>query len=822
MPDDEKKNLRLEIAHVLFMDIVGYSKLLVDEQREALHELNQIVLNTEAVREAEAAGGLIRLPTGDGMALGFTHSMEAPVECALQISQALRALPSLPLRMGIHSGPVQHVVDVNGRGNIAGAGINIAQRVMDCGDAGHILISKRVADDLAGSRRWAPLLHNLGDCEVKHGLVVSMVNLYAEVIGNPAVPAKLAGARARGRKPVPGAAARHGLAGRWRTGAVVLALVGVMGGAVWWWLGHRGQNTRAAASAAGVQAGSGPVEASAGVPVPEKSIAVLPFENLSADKENAYFTDGVQDEILTDLAKVADLKVISRTSVMQYKGTAPHSLREIAAQLGVAHVLEGSVERGGGKVRVRAKLIDARTDTQTWAEKYDRDLADVFAIQSEIAQTITDQLRAQLSPREAAAIQERPTADLAAYDLYLRAKELFDQTGYANGSDKYLPDAVRLLDEAVARDPGFLVAFCLLARAHDDIYWGDIDRTPARLSLAEAAIEKAAALRPDAGEVHLARAVHLYHGRRDLDGALRELNQAVRTLPNSYEIYLFRGSIVRRRGLWEDATRDYEKGMALNPRGIYLLEQLNINYEFLHRYTDSARLLDALLALSPRDPDLRTARATVALRQSADLGPAYAVIPPMLDENRETAADAAEDAVQLALCGRDPDLGARALAANPDTAVQESSGRTYPHAFAVGMIANLRHDADGARAAFEQARAEMARKVADAPGNADLLSSLGVLDAMLGRRSEAIDEGERAAAMLPVASDALIGPKILTNLVIIHANLGMKPQAIDRLAAMIRLPGAPDYGLLRLEPYWDPLRGDKRFEALVASLAPKP
>ncbi len=550
---------------------------------------------------------------------------------------------------------------------------------------------------------------------------------------------------------------------------------------------------------------------------PEKSVAVLPFENMSADKDNAFFADGVQDEVLTDLAKVADLKVISRTSVMQYKDTN-RNVRDIATQLGVAHIVEGSVERSGGKVRVRAKLIDARTDTQTWAEKYDRQLADVFAIQSEIAQTITDQLRLQLSPREAAAIQERPTVDLTAYDLYLHAKELFDQTGYASGDRKNLPDAVRLLDEAVTRDPRFLAALCLLARAHDDIYWDDIDQTPARLSLAEAAIAKAAALRPDAGEVHLAQAVHLYHGRRDFDGALRELDQAVLTLPNNYEVYLFRGSIVRRRGRWDDSTRDYEKGMALNPRGIYLLEQLEINYGFQRRYADDARLLDCLLALVPHDPDLRATRATIDLRQSADLASAYAVIPKMLEEGQ----DVSEDALEVALCGRDANLGARALAANPDSSVLQATGsRAYPHAFAVGMVANLRHDTDGARAAFEEARAQAARKVADAPGNASLLSVLGVIDAMLGHRLEATDEGERAAAMLPVARDAITGVQMQTNLVMIYANLGLKQEAVDHLAAVIRLPCAPDYGLLRLEPYWDPLRGDAGFEALVASLAPK-
>src|SRR5437899_776743 len=332
MSAEQKTQLRLEIAHVLFMDIVGYSKLLIDEQSEELHELNQIVRNTEAAREAEAAGQLIILPTGDGMALVFTGSVEEPVECALQISQRLRAQPSLPVRMGIHSGPVHHVADVNQRENIAGAGINIAQRVMDCGDAGHILVSKRVADDLAQYRRWQPYLHDLGDFEVKHGVVVSIVNLYADVVGNPVPPAKLKhGKRLPQRAQGSEGAKRSSLliplliAGLMLFSVAVLAII--FAPAILKQSRAR-ENTTSSPAA--------PITPSPPA-IAEKSIAVLPFENMSRDPDNAFFTDGVQDQVLTALAKVADLKVISRTSVMQYKSGVARNLREIAQQLGVAH-----------------------------------------------------------------------------------------------------------------------------------------------------------------------------------------------------------------------------------------------------------------------------------------------------------------------------------------------------------------------------------------------------------------------------------------------------------------------------------------------------
>ena len=397
MSTESKKEIVLEIAHVLFIDIVGYSKLSINDQNAAVEELTQVVRGSEQFQKAEAADRLLKIATGDGMALVFYTSPEAPAQCAVEISRALKEHPRLQLRMGIHSGPVSGVVDVNNRPNLAGAGLNMAQRVMDCGDAGHILLSKHVAEDLEEYDYWRPLLHEIGACEVKHGMRVSIVNLYADEVGNPQLPKKFQALK------------KHSARMRWAmTTAALLALAVIIVG-IAMFSRYRARSTLAA---------------------PEKSIAVLPFENLSEEKANAYFADGVQDEILTNLARIADLKVISRTSVMQYKGGIARNLREIGQQLGVAHVVEGNVQRAGGKVRVNAQLIDTRTDKHLWGQTYDRDLADVLAIQSEIAQKIADQLEAKISPREKAAIEEQPTKDIAAYDLYVRATLLIDQAEY--------------------------------------------------------------------------------------------------------------------------------------------------------------------------------------------------------------------------------------------------------------------------------------------------------------------------------------------------------------------------------------------------------
>src|SRR5881409_4210765 len=426
MSAEVKKEIELEIAHVLFLDIVGYSKLSVNEQHARIGELNEVVRLSEQFRKAEAANRILKIPTGDGMALVFYKSPEEPAQCAVEISRALKGNQRLQIRMGIHSGPVSGVVDVNERTNVAGAGINMAQRVMDGGDAGHILLSHHVAEDLAEYERWRPFLHDIGAFDVKHGVPVSVTNLYSDEVGNPQLPTKLQAARKR-RAHV-----------RWaEIGAALLVLGAIIAGVFFF---TRGPTTSA-------------------LRVLDKSIAVLPFENRSEDKANAYFTDGVQDEILTDMAKIADLKVISRTSVMFYKSGNPRNLREIAQQLGVANVVEGSVQRAGNRVRVNAQLVDARTDRHLWGQTYDRDLADVFAIQSEIAKTIADQLQAKLSPSENNAIQLPPTTDISAFDLYARAKKANDF------------EAVDLLNRAVARDPSFFDAYVELAKAHDWLYF---------------------------------------------------------------------------------------------------------------------------------------------------------------------------------------------------------------------------------------------------------------------------------------------------------------------------------------------------------------
>src|SRR5437867_5738733 len=386
-PTEPAPDLQLEIAHLLLIDVVGYSKLLVNEQIELLQALKQIVRNTECFRAAEARDELIRVPTGDGMALAFFHSPEEPARCALEISRALQEQPRILLRMGIHSGPVNRVTDVNEKTNIAGPGINLAQRVMDCGDARHILLSAHVAEDLCQYRNWQPCLHDLGECEVKYGLRLHLFNLHKDGLGNPQVPEKLRPGR---RRPASAISVRPISAPRWPKVALAIAfLVSAVALVIGSLMFFNRAPPRTMARALSALAA-----------IPEKSIAVRPFENLSNEKENAYFADGVQDEILISVSRVTDLKVISRTSVMQYKAGPRPNLREVATDLGVAHVLEGTVQRAGGRVRVNAQLIDARTDSQLWAERYDRDVADVFAIESELAGKIVAQLQAKISPSE--------------------------------------------------------------------------------------------------------------------------------------------------------------------------------------------------------------------------------------------------------------------------------------------------------------------------------------------------------------------------------------------------------------------------------------
>jgi TolB-like protein/Flp pilus assembly protein TadD len=556
--------------------------------------------------------------------------------------------------------------------------------------------------------------------------------------------------------------------------------------------------------------------------IANKSIAVLPFENISEDKTFVFFADGVQDEILTDLAKIADLKVISRTSVMQFKNRAALKLPEIAQALKVSHVLEGSVQRSGNRVRVSAQLIDARNDTHIWAEKYERDLADVFAIQSDIAQAIADHLQAKLSPKEKRAINERPTSDVAAYDLYLRAKEvIYEVEVNPSRQRENLLEAVQLLDQAVARDPAFLLAHCQLASTHCLIYFFNYDHTASRLKLAEASIANAVRLQPDAGQTHLAQAIHFYWGYLDYDRAREELTKAQQSLPNDAQVLMFLGLIDRRQGRWNEAVRNLERVAELDPRNVDGLGNLAQAYFDMRRYNESIATFDRIAQLEPGNPAVRTFRASIELSAHADVAPLRPVINTIEAEGPASAADVATLSFELALDERDPAAAARALANISREGYTDSNSFPFPRAWFEGLLAELRGDAPSAQSAFMVARSETEKIVREQPKNEKALSVLALIDAHLRQKDQAIQGGRTACDILPIAKDAVDGVMLTSNLARIYAITGEKDLALQQLEIATKLPGGPTYGEVRLAPEWDPLRGDPRFEQIVASLAPK-
>ncbi len=548
------------------------------------------------------------------------------------------------------------------------------------------------------------------------------------------------------------------------------------------------------------------------LPISEKSIAVLPFENLSEEKANAYFADGVQDEILTDLARIADLKVISRTSVAQYKSGLARNLREIGQQLGVARVLEGSVQRAANKIRVNAQLIDARTDAHLWAQTYDRDLADVFAIQSEIAQAIADQLRAKLSPNEKKAIAQPPTTNLAAFDLYSRAKSLVLTGTFSDSSDTDLRKAIELLEEAVKLDSSFFEAYCQLAYTHEQLYavLGS-DHTPARVALAEAAVQAATRLRPDAPETHLARAQYLYYGKRDYAGALDELEIAGRELPNDPRLFELRGYILRRRGHSEEGLRNLQRALDLDPRNFFTLQQIAGSYQFLGRYGEAIAALDRALAIVPDDVDTHIERADYQLYWKGITRTADPMIP-------------ADKLFWSALAERDSAWAEQSLVAITDNDCWGEGMMNLSRSFCEGLLARTTGDEARARTAFEAARVQQEKMVQAQANYGPPLCVLGLIDAALGRKDLALAEGRRAIALTPLEKDVNNGSRVLQYFAITAAWTGEKDLALQQLERGLRTPDASmmlSYGALKLFPVWDPLRGDPRFEKIVTSLAPK-
>jgi len=547
-------------------------------------------------------------------------------------------------------------------------------------------------------------------------------------------------------------------------------------------------------------------------------IAVLPFENLSEQREDAAaFVDGVQDDILTKLARIADLKVISRSSVMEYR--EKRNVRQIGNDLRISHLLEGSVRRIGTRFHMNAQLIDTRTDTHVWVEQYDGDFNDLFAIQSEIAQKIAGQLHAKISAAEKLAIERKPTTDLVAFELYSRA--ISSTPTFRGGTAGSGQQAIDLLNRAVARDPSFFDAYIALAVHHDQLYFFNLDRTPARLASAEAAIQEAFRIRPNAGEAHLARAYHLYNGYLDYEGALAELEVARQTLPNHPRLFRITGFIQRRQGRWEESIRNLERALELDPRNVNTLDNLGDSYAALRRYAEQKSKLDRILAIEPNDVPAKVGRALVELNWKADTRPLHQLIDEIRATNPAAMPKIVPWRLACALFERDVAAAKEALLAAGEESPLGSDAVHFPRPFVEGLIARMTNDEHKAQLAFTAARDEQDKIVQAEPDYGPALCVLGVIDAALGRKEEALREGRRAVELLPVEKDSVNGADMIASYAMTAAWVGEKNLAFEQLAFSARTPAGVTYGDLKLMPWWDPLRGDPRFEKIVASLAPK-
>jgi len=803
MSADGPSDFELEIAHVLFMDIVGYSKRLIDEQRDLFSELNKIVRDTPQFKGAEAAGKLIRLPTGDGMALCFFTNPEAPLKCAIEVSESTKSHPQLQLRMGIHSGPVSGVTDVNDRSNVAGAGINMAQRVMECGDAGHILLSKRIADDLAQYARWRLQLHELGEVEVKHGAKLDLVNFYANGIGNAALPGKVALRRDEEATVSKSKVVRTRTKRRAIVIGFLLAVVLIIALSIF---GYRAAHKSATAIKSSDL-------------IPQKSIAVLPFESLSAEKENAFFADGIQDDVLTSLTKIADLKVISRTSVMQYRdASAARNLRDIARALGVENILEGSVRRSGNRVVLNVQLIDATNDRHIWAERYDRTIADSIGLQGELATEIAKALKAKLAPEEKRTLETKPTSNPEAYVLYLRGLELEQN---ADTPEDWIA-ATQLYAQAIALDPTFALAHARTSIMYSQQFFQTHD--PVLSGKARALAEEALRLSPTLGEAHLALGLFFYVTDRDYNAALEQFTIALTALPNNIEVLLYTARIYRRQGRWREAIAGFEQVRSLNP----LVEppELVRTYWAVRDWQAAAEAIKQNLARNPDLPFPRIGLAQIEVVANCDLAAARAKL-------REIPAGVDPDGIvtlanwNLSMLERDWATAEKWLADFPSDEFPGAS----PKSFYQAQTALARGDVELARTLFNKVRPAFEGDVRDHPDDSGSHSRLGIIYGYLGGKEDAIREGRRAIELCPEGMDAAEGVERACELALIYALTGEIDQAITLIERLVRTPGATSRGSfydggitqaeLRLRWQWDPLRSNPRFQKILEGPEPK-
>jgi len=808
MSADASSDFEVEIAHVLFMDIVGYSKGLIDEQRGLFGELNKIVRDTAQFKNAEATGKLIRLPTGDGMALCFFTNPEAPLKCAIEVSEKAKSHPQLQLRMGVHSGPVSGVTDVNDRSNVAGAGINVAQRVMDCGDAGHILLSKRIADDLAQYGRWRPQLHDLGEIEVKHGVKIEVVNFFADGIGNAAVPAKVALTRQEGATVSKREHIRSRTKRRTVAVALILAAVLIIGLLLFAYRATRKSITMGALSIANA--------------IPEKSIAVLPFENLSEEKNNAFFADGIQDDVLTSLAKISDLKVISRTSVMQYRGAgAARNLRDIAQALGVENILEGSVRRAGNRVLVNVQLIDASNDRHIWAERYDRTIADSIGLQGELAAEIAKALKAKLAPEEKASLGTKPTSNPEAYVVYLRALD-FEENAEVPSSE-YYATVNQLYAQAIALDPTFALAHARASINYSNQFFQTHD--PVLKAKAHTLADEALRLSPTGGEGHLALGLYFFLTELDYSAALEQFTIALTALPNNVEVILYTAKIYRRQGRWREAIAGFAHVRSLNP--LVDPPELVRTYWMVRDWPAAVAATKRNLQRQPPGiPFARMGLAQIEVVANCNLAASRAwlrEIPAGVDPDGEvTLAN-----WNLSMLERDWVTAEKWLADFQSDEFPDAG----PKSFYQAQTALARGDVERARTLFEKVRPALEKNVRDHPDAAGDHAALGILYAYMSRKEEAIRESRRAVELCPERTDALNGAQRAGNLALVYALTGEIDQALPLVERLLRTPGATtrqdfyDGGItqaeLRLRWQWDKLRGDPRFQKMLDGPEPK-
>ena len=784
MPADLDAQPQLEIAHVLFIDIVGYSKLRTDEQRERQRELNQVVRETEPFRAAEADGKLVRIPTGDGMVLAFFTKPDAPARCAVAISRALHGTTHLPLRMGIHSGPVELVEDVNDKPNLAGAGVNIAQRVMDCGDAGHILLSARAADDLAEHAEWNAQLHELGEVEVKHGARVRIASLHSDGVGNPVVPQKLRKQRLVRRRRLLAIAA-----------TLVVLVAGISAG-MWAWQRHARLRAEATAESAKER---------------EKSVAVLPFENLSREEQNEVFAGGVHREVLLNLAKIADLKVISRTSVMRYKPGAERNLKEIAEQLGVNYLVEGSVQREAAHVRVSVELINAKTDSHVWAETYDGEIADVLAFQTEIAQRITNQLGAKLSPRESTELASRPTKDIAAFESYIHARSLMETPDMEDTHEQFRDNytrAVELLEQSIARDPGFAAAYGALTEANIQLFRGSDQTNLEYRTRAETALKEAQRIAPEAGETYHAQSRVIYYGYSDFERALATLEQAARTLPNSAEVTLTRAFLYRRFGRWQEAYAQFQRTTELNPQEPMGYDGALSAAVTLRWWDDADRTRGRMAKLFPRMARILRYTEASSLRMRGDVEAGNKII-------EEQAAEGRADPVMLfyrAFWKREYEECRRLVGEFASN--RELENDHWDKELQLGFVTAFSFEQQAARNAEQRIEDRLGRPV-NREEELSLKEHLANLKMLLGKKAEAIRLCEETLAQHPISEDALLNVRQLNRLAYMYLYAGENERALQTFAQLVQTPGGEHYGMLKYNPVLDPLRSDPRFEAIL-------